>query len=145
VVIRLALALVVLVAAASTACGDQVPESAEDTQPRTSGAFVVSSEDATSAPVPAATATFAVATTAGSSMASSFGDGVWIVGRDIQAGTYRNTDSSQLCYWERLRGFSGEFSDIIANEASEAIQTVTIKATDVGFSSIDCGIWIRVR
>ncbi|MDI3341346.1 MAG: hypothetical protein QJR03_12525 [Sphaerobacter sp.] len=73
---------------------------------------------------------------------AGFPDGTYRVGVDIQPGTYRNTDSSQLCYWERLSGFSGELDDIIANGLSLARVIVTIAPTDAGFSSEDCGRWV---
>ena len=70
-----------------------------------------------------------------------FTDGIHLVGRDIRAGTYRNT-GGEYCYWERLSGFSGEFGDILANGTIESVRgVVTIKATDMGFSSQDCGEW----
>jgi hypothetical protein len=71
----------------------------------------------------------------------TFGDGSWIVGTDVQAGTYRNDDSSALCLWQRLSGFSGEFDDIIATDVTEAIAVVTIEETDAGFDAQDCGTW----
>lgn len=71
----------------------------------------------------------------------TFGEGTWRVGIDIPAGTYRSTDSSGLCYWERLRGFSGSFDEIIANDAVDYRTVVTILASDVGFSSERCGSW----
>ena len=72
---------------------------------------------------------------------ASFGSGVQRVGRDITAGTYRTRSSRSDCYWERLRGFSGDFDDIIANDFSTGYQVVTIKSTDKGFSSSRCGTW----
>lgn len=68
-------------------------------------------------------------------------ENTFVVGTDIQPGTYRADDASDSCYWERLSGFSGEFEDIIAN----GFQTiVTIASTDVGFYSSDCGTWTRI-
>ena len=72
---------------------------------------------------------------------ASFGPGVHRVGRDITAGTYRTRTSRSDCYWERLRGFSGDFDDIIANDFSSGYQVVTIKGTDKGFDSSRCGRW----
>lgn len=78
--------------------------------------------------------------------ATTFGDGVHLVGVDIAPGTYRNDDSSGGCYWERLSGFGGEgIDDIIANEFTDAISIVTISPGDVGFSSSDCGIWTPLQ
>jgi hypothetical protein len=73
--------------------------------------------------------------------AATFGDGTHIVGTDIAAGTYRNSSSSGYCYWERLSGFGGSFDEIIANGLATYRQVVTIKETDAGFSSTDCGTW----
>ena len=48
------------------------------------------------------------------------GDGTYLVGKDIQPGTYgSNNDSSGWCYWERLSGLSGELDDVIANQPTE--------------------------
>ncbi|MCH7485242.1 MAG: hypothetical protein IIA90_08885 [Chloroflexi bacterium] len=73
-----------------------------------------------------------------------FGDGTWLVGEEIAPGIWRNSDSSANCYWERLSGFGGTFGEIIANEFDDTIQTVEIKATDVGFSATRCGTWIKI-
>ena len=72
---------------------------------------------------------------------SVFGDGTWVVGSDIQAGTYRSSKTSSDCYWERLSGFSGELDDIIANGVTDAIWVVEIASTDAGFSTERCGTW----
>jgi len=71
----------------------------------------------------------------------SFGGGTKRVGVDISAGTYRTRRSVSTCYWERLRGFSGELKDIIANDITPGYQVVTISSTDKGFSSNRCGTW----
>jgi hypothetical protein len=75
------------------------------------------------------------------SPAMAFGGGTKRVGVDISAGTYRTRTSVSDCYWERLKGFSGELKDIIANDFSSGYQVVTIKATDKGFNSNRCGRW----
>ncbi len=46
---------------------------------------------------------------------SSFGDGWWIVGLDIEPGTYRTSDD--VSYFARLSGFGHELADIIVNKA----------------------------
>ena len=53
-------------------------------------------------------------------------DGRRRVGSEIQPGTYRNTDSSQGCYWERLSGFGGTLNEIIANDFTNGLTIVTI-------------------
>jgi hypothetical protein len=75
------------------------------------------------------------------SPALAFGAGTKRVGVDIQPGTYRTRSSVSDCYWERLKGFSGQLKDIIANDFSSGFQVVTIKATDKGFKSSRCGNW----
>jgi hypothetical protein len=95
---------------------------------------------------PAMPAASALATTVTPSAAPappgySFGDGQYVVGADVPAGTYRTRAASQGCYWARLRGFSGELSDLIANENTDAPEVVTIAPTDVGFNSARCGLW----
>ena len=73
--------------------------------------------------------------------ATTFGDGLFIIGEDIVPGTYRNSSSSNGCFWERLSGFTGELDDTITNSFTTILQIVTILQTDVGFSSDDCGTW----
>ncbi|MBF8268273.1 MAG: hypothetical protein HW388_1781 [Dehalococcoidia bacterium] len=70
----------------------------------------------------------------------TFRSGVWIVGVDIVPGTYRNSGSGD-CYWARLSGFGGNLGDIIASNFGGGIQTVTIAASDAGFTSERCGTW----
>ena len=70
-----------------------------------------------------------------------FGDGTWVVGSDVKAGTYRSSQTGNGCYWQRLSGFSGELDDIIANGVTDAIWAVEIASTDAGFSTERCGTW----
>ena len=79
------------------------------------------------------------------STVTSFADGTWVVGDDIQAGTYRSSKTVSSCYWQRLSGFSGEFDDIIVNELTEAISVVEISSTDAGFSTERCGTWTEAH
>jgi len=71
---------------------------------------------------------------------SSFGDGTFRVGSDVQPGTYESSGQSG-CYWARLSGFSGQVSDVIANGNSDGPVVVTIEAGDAGFQSDGCGTW----
>jgi hypothetical protein len=73
----------------------------------------------------------------------SFGDGVYQVGTDIQPGTYRTREGSSGCYYARLRGFSNQLNDILANANTNAPAVVTIKPTDAGFESQLCGTWTK--
>ncbi len=75
----------------------------------------------------------------------TFGAGTWIVGSQIPADTYVNVGFSSGCYWERLSGFGGELSDVIANNFDDVRQIVEIKPTDAGFSTdADCGTWTMI-
>lgn len=71
---------------------------------------------------------------------ASFGDGT----RKVAAITWRNTSNADGCYWERLRGFSGNLDDIIANNIStdSGRSLVTVAASDAGFTSRRCGTWV---
>jgi hypothetical protein len=73
--------------------------------------------------------------------AREFGNGTWIVGQDIQPGTYRTREASGNCYWERLSGLSGNFGDIIANDGISYPTVVTIAPTDKAFESSGCATW----
>lgn len=71
------------------------------------------------------------------------GSGVYLVGEDIQPGTYRmNLDGGSSCYWARLSGLSGELGDIITNDNVSGQAFVTIAETDVAFETSRCSEWI---
>ncbi len=72
----------------------------------------------------------------------AFTGGVWIVGSEVAAGTWRNSTSVDGCYWARLSGFGG--SDIIENEFTFDPSIVTISASDTGFETEGCGTWTYV-
>ncbi len=73
----------------------------------------------------------------------SFPDGMYIIGTDIEPGTYRSSGATG-CYFARLAGFSGGFGDIIANENTDAPAVVEIAPTDAGFQSNRCGTWTKI-
>ena len=77
-------------------------------------------------------------------------DGIWLVGdkpdsRTIVPGIYETFNESGECYWRRLSGFSEEYTDIIAHAVPGGHAIVTIKASDTGFSSRDCGKWVLLE
>jgi hypothetical protein len=74
--------------------------------------------------------------------ATTFGNGIHVVGDDIEPGTYRN-DGGSNCYWARLSGLSGSFDDLVANGLPDGPTTVEISAGDVGFESSGCSDWVR--
>ena len=96
--------------------------------------------DATEAPAPIPEA-MPTPTPEQAGPASTFGSGTFIVGTEIEPGTYANSGSSIFCYWERSRGFGGTPDEIIANAVVNTRQIVTISPTDAGFTSNNCGTW----
>lgn len=71
-------------------------------------------------------------------------DGVFLVGQDIQPGTYHSPgpkDPGNECNWERLSGLGGEGTDVIAFMFSQGQQTVEIKPEDKAFSTKNCQPW----
>lgn len=76
------------------------------------------------------------------------GDGTFIVGEDIEPGTYRS-DGPQggevtYCSWERLSGTGRDAEDIIAAGGGSGQDAVTVKEGDVAFSTHGCRPWKRV-
>ena len=81
---------------------------------------------------------------------TEFSDGAFIVGRDIEAGIYRNSSSAVAgCRWERLSGLSRAFYDarLFGHDNELIVQSrntiVEIKADDLAFVSYKCGQWMR--
>ncbi|WP_406346927.1 hypothetical protein [Streptomyces sp. NBC_00648] len=77
------------------------------------------------------------------------GDGVFLIGRDIEPGTYRSEgpqgDPITYCNWARLSGTSGEIKDVISSDSSKGAETVTIAATDKAFRSNGCQTWKKTN
>ncbi len=68
------------------------------------------------------------------------GDGTFIVKTDINPGTYA-TKGGDGCYYARLSGFGGTADEILANDNVSGPTVVTIKPTDKGFKTSNCGEW----
>lgn len=79
---------------------------------------------------------------------TSFGDGQYLVGKDITAGQYRATvpADSPLCYWEREKDTSGNPGSIIANGTGGPGTSVivTVAKGDAAFKVSGCGNWTKV-
>jgi hypothetical protein len=75
---------------------------------------------------------------------TSFGAGTYIVGTDMVPGTYRSSGGNN-CYYERLRDFTGGMNSIIANGNTNNPTIVTIRPTDAGFQSQNCGTWTQLE
>lgn len=70
-----------------------------------------------------------------------FDDGTYMVGSEIQPGTYRTKNTSGNCYYSRLSGFGNTLDEIIMNDNANGPAIITIAATDKGFTSSRCGTW----
>ncbi|MFD3609783.1 hypothetical protein ACFWXA_17220 [Streptomyces atroolivaceus] len=72
------------------------------------------------------------------------GDGEYLVGEDMKAGTYKTAgpDGGFGCYWERASDASGEFDAIIANGNLDGSGRVTVNKGEV-FKSTRCQEWKR--
>lgn len=78
--------------------------------------------------------------------ATSFsGEGEYLVGEDIKAGTYKTAgpDGAFGCYWERAKDASGEFGSIIANNNLNGPGRVTLNNGEY-FKTNRCQEWKRV-
>ena len=89
---------------------------------------------------------------------TSFGDGTWLVGKQIAYGTYQSiVPPNKLCLWTLLRTPNNTFQGTIANAtvAGGGQATVDITRTAqmpdgsvvsvVAFSSQDCNTWHLVK
>ena len=79
--------------------------------------------------------------------AQSFsGSGTYIVGVDIDAGTYRSgVGPSGSCYWARLSGPSVNLNEIITHKMIRGGSTgVEIKRSDYAFKTQHCAEWRRI-
>ncbi|WP_064957006.1 hypothetical protein [Mycolicibacterium peregrinum] len=72
------------------------------------------------------------------------GDGLYLVGTEIQPGTYRTSGASG-CYYAALRGLSGSNSDIRTNQNTDGPSVVEILPSDVGFQVSRCAEWHRLN
>jgi hypothetical protein len=70
------------------------------------------------------------------------GDGMYLVGVDIEPGTYTSTGDG---YWERLKSAVGGVDGIIVNGNAKGTATVKIAKTDRLFSSSGMGVWTRIK
>ena len=79
----------------------------------------------------------------GSAGAMIPGDGTYLVGTDIEPGTYRAAGADS-CYWARLSGTTGDLDEIIVNDFGSGQMVVTIAESDVAFETARCGTWEKV-
>jgi hypothetical protein len=73
------------------------------------------------------------------------GDGDWLVGSDVVAGTYRSDlpgATSDMCMWERGTGFRHGYDEVVTYEYPGTLE-VTVRDGE-RFSSFTCGTWTKV-
>lgn len=80
--------------------------------------------------------------------ATTIAEGVYVVGEDIEPGTYKTAGPSDrgtfgMCYWARLSDTSGDFDSIIANGSPQGPGTVTISPSDGAFDTSGCELWTK--
>jgi hypothetical protein len=73
---------------------------------------------------------------------TSMGNGMYKVGTDIAAGTYK-AKGGENCYWERSKDALHGIDSIIANDNVTGQAVVTITAKDAYFKTADCGTWTK--
>ncbi|GAB3218895.1 hypothetical protein GCM10027447_00390 [Glycomyces halotolerans] len=69
------------------------------------------------------------------------GDGIWVVGEEIEPGIYKAQGSGSACYWARLDSL--DTFDIINNHFGSAKVTVEIRSSDTAFETSGCGSWLK--
>lgn len=77
------------------------------------------------------------------------GDGTWLVGTDIQPGTYRSpgaTPRINFCWWGRLSDTTGDAHAITASGTANAGEqiVVTISPADRAFKATNCEPFVKV-
>lgn len=72
------------------------------------------------------------------------GDGMYIVGDDIQPGTYKS-EGQDGCYWARLSGLGGGLDDIIANGNTSGQVTIEVSPGDKALELSGCAEFVRQR
>jgi hypothetical protein len=65
-------------------------------------------------------------------------DGTFVVGKDIEPGTYTSAGpvDEGACYWKRSNG-----TELVDNALTKKPQVVVIEATDTSFTTSDCQPW----
>lgn len=113
----------------------------DSSQKRYVGTYTVSQGVITGANIHEITTGAGAAPTGG---ATSFaGTGTFLVGRDIQPGTYR-APAQAGCYWERDKDTSGTLDSIIANDNADGPVVVTIAPTDAAFKAQGCATFTKI-
>jgi hypothetical protein len=68
------------------------------------------------------------------------GDGIWLVGEDVEPGTYR-AEGGEWCMWSRINGWTPDISSVIKGGGSTK---ATLEEGDLGFVTEGCGRWTKI-
>lgn len=109
------------------------------------GKAVNSITNSTTNPAAPAATTAPAAAPQASGPATTVGDGTFVVGTDIAAGTWKTTGGGDGdCAWVRLKDTTGDPSAIIADGQATGPTTVTIKTTDKAYQTIGGCTWTKI-
>lgn len=73
-------------------------------------------------------------------------EGVYLVGTDIEPGTYRSEGGlGRPCYWERLSDSTDPMNQTIDNGLTNGPSVVTISPDDFAFETGGCEPWTQVE
>lgn len=89
-------------------------------------------------------------TSAGTTPAGALTDGTYMVGSEIQPGSYHTSGPASdsimhACTWSRNKDTSGEFTSIIANHVSSGPDTLTVQSTDAAVEFAGGCAWTKVN
>lgn len=131
----------------TTAGNAGTASTAQAAAPATSAAVTTPSASAIASSPKTSSAAAAPATSASTVPTTVSGDGEYLVGTDMQPGTYRTAGPSDgslgMCYWERDKNASGDFDAIIANDNLTGSGLVTVQRGEY-FKTTGCQNWVRV-
>lgn len=77
---------------------------------------------------------------AGSPSGEMAGDGIWLVGQDIEPGTYQ-AEGGDWCIWQRLSAFAPELDSVIEGGSDKR---ATVAPDDLAFYTEGCGAWTKI-
>jgi hypothetical protein len=120
-------------------CG--VPIASSDREPLSEAAPAVTITEA--GPTVTVTATPRVAKST-SKPSAVIEEGIWVVGEDIPAGTYRTKEAVEDCSWTIYRTGSNQ-SDIIAIDIPRGGRPRVTLQKGHDFATRSCGDWEKVR
>lgn len=110
----------------------------------TVGAFAIAGHVSHNMPAPIPAAEPSTGHTAGVPVPRTaiFGDGSWLVGVEIPAGTYKSAGPTPsvipVCMWQRLSGTGGTLNEIITSDVSQGPTVITIDPTDKAVKFSGC-------